>query len=102
MTLPDIPEDITKGIRDADLTLKKWLETNFPGGMVLKWKTGKYTGRLCRLRHAQAIREPDGTWTVGLRVETRRLNDLGFISGSDDFHRTYHDSNYFFERYEDV
>ncbi len=100
MIFPEIPTELIFRINDADFALKKWLIENFPEGTALRWKAGKYKGRLCRLRHACSIRELDGTWTVGLRVETRRLTDLGFINNSDDFHRTYHDSNYFFERYE--
>ncbi len=98
MIFPKVPDDLKLLIRSSDAALKQWTQENFPRGQVLKWKAGKYIGRECRIVKAIIINEPDGQMTVGLRVETRRERGGGFINGNDDFHRTYHDAHYFFER----
>lgn len=95
---PQIPTDLLNTVKVAEQALAEWLRTNFPCGMLLRWKTGKYVGRDCRVIRAIIINEPDGTQSVGLRVETRRLRNDGWMSRDDEFHRTYHDAHYFFER----
>lgn len=97
MVISSVPEILRLQCLDADNALKKWIHKNYPIGTVLKWKTGKYVGRVCRIVHAVIINEPDRSMTVGLRVETKRADGQGYVSGKDDFHRTYHDAVYFFE-----
>jgi len=97
MVISSVPEILRQQCLDADLALKRWVQKNYPLGTVLRWKTGKYAGRLCRIVWAVIINEPDTSMTVGLRVETRKASGEGYVSGKDDFHRTFHDAEYFFE-----
>jgi hypothetical protein len=87
---PKIPPQLENAVIQADFQLKLWVESVFPRGSTLVWVKGRYVGRRCRVLNTRIINEPDGTLSVGIRVETRRLDNANYMSRGDIFHRTYY------------
>lgn len=83
------PDKLVDNFKASRKELDDWLAKELPKDKQLRYATGKYVGRMCRVKEAFWEAGSRRTLDVWVLVETSRADGKGFMASHDPYHRMY-------------